>query len=116
MGLDACMYKVSPEDAVSCIAVKNDDNFEEICYWRKFWALHAWMEFLYLKKGGTDRSFNCKYVQLTEEDLNKLKKECKDFDKSEILFEGDLEDLPSIIDIAKEEIKKGNCVYYYGDY
>lgn len=52
-----------------------DDNSEnegvEIQYWRKHNALHAWMEELYISKGGTEH-FNCVEVILNKEDLIKL--------------------------------------------
>jgi hypothetical protein len=43
----------------------------EFAYWRKFNALHGWMESLYREKGGTD-TFNCTNVRLQEADLARL--------------------------------------------
>ena len=80
MGLDMYAFTV-PADAVGDNVVDlkqydDDDNRivekEELFYWRKFNALHGWMENLYRLKGGTAESFNCNTVRLTSEDLDRL--------------------------------------------
>lgn len=44
---------------------------EEFAYWRKFNALHGWMQDLYERKGGTG-DFNCDTVRLKPEDIDEL--------------------------------------------
>ena len=92
---------------------------EEIAYWRKHPDLHGWMEQLYRKKGGTEKSFNGDPVLLTEEDIDSLKiavltrtlPSTSGFffgaSKQEINF-ADLE----FIEKAKEAIKEGYTIYY----
>lgn len=65
MGLD--MY------AYSCR--EGSDDKQDIYYWRKFNALHGWMEKLYREKGGTVESFNCIHLQLTYDDLMRLQRD-----------------------------------------
>ena len=49
-----------------------EDDKEQIFYWRKFNALHGWMENLYRERGGTD-DFNCEPLELSENDILRLK-------------------------------------------
>lgn len=77
MGLDMYAYSVDAGevgDKQVDIEVSSlhsvDRNF---FYWRKFNALHGWMEDLYRAKGGEDESFNCSTVRLMPEDLLNLK-------------------------------------------
>lgn len=44
----------------------------DFAYWRKFNALHGWMESLYRRKGGVSKDFNCDTVRLTLENLDEL--------------------------------------------
>ena len=46
-------------------------EIEEFFYWRKHPDLHGLMEKIYLEKGGED-TFNCRPVQLTAEDLERI--------------------------------------------
>ena len=46
----------------------------DFAYWRKFNALHGWMEALYRRKGGTD-TFNLTTVRLMPEDIDRLEAE-----------------------------------------
>ena len=94
-------------------------DIEEIAYWRKHPDLHGWMEQLYRKKGGTEKSFNGDTVLLTEEDIDSLKiavltrtlPSTSGFffgaSKQEINF-ADLE----FIEKAKGAIKEGYTIYY----
>lgn len=63
MGLDMWVFsrEVGAEDR------------NEIAYWRKFNALHNYMEKLYRERGG-EEDFNCVPVQLYKEDLLKLQR------------------------------------------
>ena len=116
MGLDANLYRapkkyedvpfIIPNDSFS------DSEFEEFHYWRKFWPLQYWMERLYQKKGGTEE-FNCVYLQLTKDDLNQLKKDCKYFDKEASMFPEDSKKLRLVLDRARKIIDNGECVFYW---
>jgi hypothetical protein len=44
----------------------------DIQYYRKHHDLHGWMTRRYYEKGGTESSFNCIPLELTEEDLDDL--------------------------------------------
>lgn len=68
MGLDQYAFSASSEEELT----KEDGDRTEIAYWRKHPNLHGWMEQLYREKGGTEESFNCVPVELTEEDLDRL--------------------------------------------
>ena len=73
MGLDMYAYRVKKEHVVNDFEFNSDqDPAYDIAYWRKFNALHGWMERLYREKGGTAESFNCVKVRLTKEDLERL--------------------------------------------
>ena len=89
-------------------------------YWRKFNALHGWMENLYREKGGTS-VFNCTNVRLTTEDLDRLTNDTKanKLTAVEGFFFGDqeiyLEDLESIHDFVtkgKEALDEGYVLFY----
>ena len=134
MGLDMNVYKTrfkpSKEvDFTEEIYPKGEDGYadydkpveavEEIAYWRKHPDLHGWMEQLYRRKGGTEKSFNGDTVLLTEEDIDSLKiavltgrlPSTSGFffgdSKQEINF-ADLE----FIEKAKQAIKEGYTIYY----
>jgi hypothetical protein len=48
----------------------------DFAYWRKFNALHGWMEAIYRNKGGTE-IFNCTTVRLMPEDIDSLETAAK---------------------------------------
>ena len=56
MGLDMYAFSVDVEVARGGVTdVALGDNAEQISYWRKFNALHGWMEDLYRSKYGAKR-------------------------------------------------------------
>jgi len=74
MGLDMYAFTVNADsvgDATVDVAL-DPDTAMQISYWRKFNALHGWMEDLYRFKGGSKESFNCTTVRLTANDLDRL--------------------------------------------
>ena len=119
MGLDmyALSTKAKPETEVDF----STKNFEqtELHYWRKHPNLHGWMQNLYDMKGGTSSDFNGDCVVLDSEDLDNLEEDIKNGnlpDTSGFFFgqshpDSDLDDL-DFVNKAREEIKKGNVVYY----
>jgi hypothetical protein len=122
MGLDMYAFSVNAADAVDDFEYKDDSTREEMHYWRKHNALHAWMEALYRRKGGDAPTFNCVYVRLTLEDLLEL---IKDIQNKALIptagfFFGSLhyyddDYASSDIEFAHKaiaEISLGNAVYY----
>ena len=73
MGLDMYAFAVNADsvgDATVDVAL--GDGADQISYWRKFNALHGWMEDLYRQKGGAKQSFNCTTLRLDLKDLERL--------------------------------------------
>ena len=118
MGLDQYAY-------VNNQGQGHDDDSRDIFYWRKHNRLHGWMEELYKENGG-DGEFNCKPVKLTLGDIetlefvinNKMLPETGGFffgGDSYSDYEGEYgykDDDIKFIDLAREELNKGNKLYY----
>ena len=129
MGLDMYAF-TAPADVVGENQVDlrmNDDYgnalFEstELFYWRKFNALHAWMENLYRLKGGTAVSFNCNTVRLDAKDLDRLEMDTGNnklvpvngfFFGEQTIYPEDLESVADFIAKAREALDYGKAVYY----
>lgn len=122
MGLDMYAFIVNADkvgDKVTDVAL--GDGATEICYWRKFNALHGWMEDLYRQKGGSKESFNCTTVRLTADDLDRLEMDTGNnklvpvngffFGAQEIDSE-DLESVATFVKVAKQAIADGKAVFY----
>ena len=103
------------------IAVALGDDATEICYWRKFNALHGWMENLYRLKYGTKESFNCTTLRLDARDLDCLEMDTGNnklvpingffFGAQEIDSE-DLESVATFVKVARQAIADGKAVFY----
>ena len=119
MGLD--MYAYSTAEKVET----NTDFFvearTEIAYWRKFNALHGWMQDLYYSKGGNSEDFNCDNVQLTADDLDFLEEVLKKgllrpvdgfFFGSQTVEAYQIESASEFIGKARAAIAEGLTVYY----
>ena len=122
MGLDMYAFIVDVEAARGgSTDVALGDDATEICYWRKFNALHGWMEDLYRLKGGSKDSFNCTTVRLTDSDLDRLEMDTGNnklvpvngffFGAQEIDSE-DLESVAVFVKTAREAIADGKAVFY----
>jgi len=92
----------------------------EYHYWRKFNALHGWMEDLWRERVGAEDSeeFNCRTLRLFEQDLRKLRAEMNNlrprggfFFGSEIIFPEDLTSLTSFLDKAQEDVAT-HAIFY----
>jgi len=90
-------------------------------YWRKFNALHGWMENLYYNKGGKSGSFNCVTLRLTKDDLDLLEQDMqlnrltpKDgfFFGDQSIEPEDYDNLKLFIRNARAEIKDGYAIVY----
>ena len=80
MGLDAWFYAseekfvTDTEDAGAIVPVDEgtSENTIEVGYFRKFYPLQEYMSDLYCERGGQGDTFNCKKVQLYEQDFKDL--------------------------------------------
>ena len=94
----------------------------DFAYWRKFNALHAWMERLYQDKGGTNPDFNCSTLRLTEQDLDDLtyavnNKRLKPADgffwgNPDEIYPEDLETISGFVERSKQALSQGKAVFY----
>lgn len=125
MGLDMYAYTINKSrltnnDQVD-IPLDDDDDDVLFGHWRKFNALHDWMQNLYTYKGGS-REFNCTTVRLMPSDLLKLQEAVEDrslvptsgffFGSTEDLTDEDYKSVTDFIAEARDAIKKGNAVVY----
>ena len=139
MGLDMYAYR-SKQDLGNIIQVT--DNLVEdshtglhlLCHWRKFNALHGWMEreIYEIKYEGTDL-FNCIGIKIEASDLDTLHSEIEGiltsdrsdepyagkllpvegfFFGSQVIEDADLIQTRDFIRVAKEVISDGQFIYY----
>lgn len=97
-----------------------DSDFD---YWRKFNHLHGWMESLYLRKGGTEETFNCNTVRIRAEDLDVLESlatlkaipatEGFFFGSGEPFSDDDKHKVLQFVSKARAAITNGKAVFYY---
>ena len=122
MGLDMYAFTV-PADSVGDVVtdVALGDNAVELFYWRKFNALHGWMENLYRLKGGAKESFNCTTVRLDAKDLDRLEMDTGNnklvpingfFFGEQTIYPEDLESVTVFIAKARQALVDGQAVYY----
>ena len=122
MGLDMYAYRVKQEQVVNDFEFNSDqDPAQDMAYWRKFNALHGWMERLYRSKGGTKESFNCVPVRLELTDLDQLQRAIGEnkleptqgfFFGSQEIYPEDIASAMKFIFEARAAIKEGDAVYY----
>lgn len=119
MGLDMFAFSV-PQGTGSDFELPEGTERTEVAYWRKFNALHGFMEDLARSKG-FDGEFNCVPVLLTPADLDQLERTVKDgalrpregfFFGAQEVAEEDVEDTISFIATARELMTEGKDVYY----
>ena len=120
MGLDMYAFTVSAKDVGDAVTdVALGDNAVELFYWRKFNALHGWMEDLYRLKKGLRVDFNCTTVRLTSEDLDRLEREAGtmqpvqgSFFGAQVVYPEDLESVADFIAKAREALAEGKTCWY----
>ena len=122
MGLDMYAFTVDAKDAGDAVTdVALGDNAVELFYWRKFNALHGWMENLYRLKKGLRVDFNCTTVRLTSEDLDRLEMDTGNnklvpingfFFGSQEIYPEQHESVADFIAKAREALDYGKAVYY----
>lgn len=93
----------------------------EFAYWRKFNALHAWMEDLWLSRGN-DGTFNCCPMRLHPDDLDELQDRVDSrqleprsgffFGSTDELDDNDYANVQNFITKARQAIADGYAVYY----
>ena len=122
MGLDMYAFTVPIEwagDKETDYTPDADRKSEELYYWRKFNALHGWMEKLYRDKGGRRDVFNVTSVRLNAEDLDRLEREADELKPVEGFFFGaqtiypeDRESIADFIAKARQALADGKAVFY----
>ena len=96
---------------------KQGEEDQTIQYWRKHANLEGWMADLYAEKYQTNDEFNCKELELTEEDLLVLQDEYLSLERASGFFWGestpeDDNDVERFIREALKALKEGYQVYY----
>ena len=129
MGLDMYAFTVPADvagDTVVDLKISDEQGntlikTDELFYWRKFNALHGWMEKLYREKGGTSETFNCNTVRLTSNDLDMLEYDVAKgnfkpvngfFFGAQEIYPEDLESIDDFVTKARAAIAEGKAVYY----
>lgn len=122
MGLDMYAFTVKADSfGDRVVDAVLDDDAMQISYWRKFNALHGWMEDLYRLKGGAKDSFNCTTVRLDLKDLDRLEMDVGAnklvpvngfFFGSQEIYPEDLESVADFVKVARQAIADGKAVFY----
>ena len=123
MGLDMYAFTVKADSfGDRVVDAVLDDDAVQICYWRKFNALHGWMEDLYRLKGGAKDSFNCTTVRLDLKDLDRLEMDVGAnklvprngffFGQTDEIYPEDLESVATFVKLARQAIADGKAVFY----
>lgn len=89
-------------------------------YWRKFNALHGWMERLWRERSGAGAGehFNCQTVRLSKEDLNRLYAERNNLTPVSGFFFGSMEVYPEDVKSLETFLEKAmkdvdtNAIFY----
>ena len=119
MGLDMYAFSV-PQGTGSDIGVPEGAKWKEIAYWRKFDALHGWMENLARDKGFRGE-INCVPVRLTPADLDQLESDLEAellqpvdglISEEETIYLEDVEATQVFITRARQCQESGHDVYY----
>ena len=129
MGLDMYAFTVAAQDAgdtqVDIVVNDKEGNklfpVEELFYWRKFNALHGWMQRLYYEKGGKSPDFNCNTVRVTHNDLDMLEYDVAKgkltptqgfFFGSQEIYPEDIESVAQFVAKARQAIAEGKTCWY----
>lgn len=127
MGLDMYAFALNrdqvknPDALVDPEFVSGDPQVTEIAYWRKFNALHGWMEALYRNRDGEATTFNRVKARLTAGDLDALEEALRNdtlkprvgfFFGEQKIYPEDIEETHVFITKAREALDRGELVYY----
>jgi hypothetical protein len=118
MGLD--MYAYITNADIPDVDFKEPDDSFPIARWRKHPNLHGWMHDLYMRKGGSDSSFNGATLRLTPDDIDELEQainaatlpETSGFFYGEIEPEEKARDL-AFIQHARNAFSRFHRLFYY---
>lgn len=120
MGLDMYAFSVAKDDSNEQFAVGEGVEQSEMAYWRKFNALHGWMEDK-ARALGFDGEFNCVPVQLSPEIIDELENDIAVralqpragfFFGEQTIYPEDIESTKKFIADAREAFAGGRDVYY----
>ena len=120
MGLDMYAFAVDRNDGNEQFAISKDADKFELAYWRKFNALHGWME-RKARDLGFDGEFNCVPVQLSPDIIDELERDVKAkalvpvegfFFGAQTIYPEDIEATEKFIAEAREQFANGREVYY----
>ena len=120
MGLDMYAWSVAKNDANEQFAIAEDNERSELAYWRKFNALHGWMED-FARSEGFAGEFNCVPVQLSPNVIDKLEFDLENnqltprggfFFGEQSIYPEDIEATKTFIEAARAEFAAGREVYY----
>lgn len=120
MGLDMYAYAVANNPANTELSIAEGVEREDIAYWRKFNALHGWMQQLFERRGGTG-DFNCQPLRLHKADLFNLQQDiilnrltpCQGFFfGTQEIYPEDIEATYTFIGKALTALNAGQEVYY----
>ncbi len=122
MGLDMYAYAVEKHSDNTDTSIAEGIKREDIAYWRKFNALHGWMEDLYRERNPEAQGdFNCIPLRLTLDDLamlsldlinNRLEPRSGFFFGQPEIYPTDIEATGAFIGKAVAAIQSGKDVYY----
>lgn len=113
MGLDMFAWKVARNDGNELFSIPEEVERIELAYWRKFNALHGWMERLYMEEGG-DQTFNCVPLQLSPAIIDRLERELGILKPVEGFFFGAQEIFPEDIEATKKFIADARLAFSEG--
>lgn len=133
MGLDMYFYKVNNVKCPHCghevfddiELLENKDNITELCYFRKHSDLHGMLAEIWVSKNPEMKpdDFNCAYLQIDNDIVNRIEKECNKSEKNRKHYTGFFwgesneydwnETKYQLVPRIREEIAKGNRVYYF---
>ena len=122
MGLDSSIYAVNQEDVINDFGFNGFDKDgisidpSEICYARKNWLLHHWMEDLYYRKGGKAEQFNGEYVRVLKEDLDLFEEDVKFECLERVHDEYECAVVKDLIRECKISLEDGKALYYYSNW
>ena len=120
MGLDMYAFAVDRNDGNEQFAIAEDADKSELAYWRKFNALHGWMEQKAISLG-LNETFNCVPLQLSPAIIDELEHDVAVkalvptagfFFGEQTIYPEDIESTKQFIKDAREAFEDGKDVYY----
>lgn len=116
MGLDMYAYRVKPNPKNTAFTIAGEK--EDLAYWRKFNALHGWMEERYYEAGGT-QVFNCTPLLLNKDLVDELEQNIDNLQPTPGFFfgpqeytEDDKDEIRKFVAQCREVQAAGDLVYY----